>query len=193
LAMFNAWQPGVFAISGWDLCGTLTLERSQVAHLLESGDTRWINRAAYDLMNYQPGARESSSKMPRGRSLYGSLPEQLKKKTSFVSRLRDILAVRRRYGIATSTQVDIPAVSNEALLVMVHRLDTGLIQVTALNFSDRPISDRVGSDHLSPGAAVIDMVTGSKLGIVDQLRTFPTGLSPHQGRSLLIGTGALGP
>jgi trehalose synthase len=193
LAMFNAWQPGVFAISGWDLCGTLTLKRSQVAHLLDSGDTRWINRAAYDLMDYQPQARESSSKMPRGRSLYGSLPEQLKKKTSFVSRLRDILAVRRRYGIATSTQVDIPAVSNEALLVMVHRLDTGLIQITALNFSNRPISDRVGSDHLSPGAAVIDMVTGSKLGIVDQLRTFPIGLSPHQGRSLLIGTGALGP
>jgi trehalose synthase len=193
LAMFNAWQSGVFAISGWDLCGTLTLKRSQVAHLLDSGDTRWINRAAYDLMDYQPGAGESSSKMPRGRSLYGSLPEQLRKKTSFVSRLRDILAVRRRSGIATSTQVDIPAVSNKALLIMVHRLDNGLIQVTALNFSNRPLSDRVVSEHLSPGATVIDMATESKLGIVDQSRTFPIGLSPHQGRSLLIATGMLDP
>ena len=35
LAMFNALQPGVFALSGWDLCGMLTLERSQVAPLLE--------------------------------------------------------------------------------------------------------------------------------------------------------------
>ena len=25
LAMFNALQPGVFALSGWDLCGMLTL------------------------------------------------------------------------------------------------------------------------------------------------------------------------
>jgi trehalose synthase len=183
--MFNALQPGVFAFSGWDACGILTLERSQVARLLETGDTRWINRAAYDLMNYQPQG-DSSSKMPRGRSLYGSLPEQLKKRTSFVSRLRDILAVRRRYGIATGTQVDIPAVSNKALLVMIHWLDSGLIQVTALNFSNHPISDWIVSEHLSPGAAVIDMFTDTRLGIVDQGRTFPIGLKPHQGMSLLI-------
>ena len=186
LAMFNAWQPGVFAFSGWDVCGMLTLERSQVAHLLSTGDTRWIHRGAYDLMDYQPQACESSSKMPRGRSLYGSLPEQLKKNNSFVSRLRDILAVRRRYGIATSTQIDIPAVSNRALLVMIHRLDSGLIQVTVLNFSNHPISDWIVSEHLSPGAAVIDMFTDRRLGIVDQGRTFPIGLKPHQGMSLLI-------
>jgi len=186
LAMFNALQPGVFAFSGWDLCGMLTLERSRVARLLETGDTRWIHRAAYDLMDYQPGAGESSSKMPRGRSLYGSLPEQLRSRTSFVSRLRDILAVRRSYGIATSTQVDVPAVSNKALLVMVHRLDNGLIQVTALNFSNHPISDRVVSEYLSPGAAVMDMFTNRRLGIVDQRHSFPVGLNPHQGMSLLI-------
>ncbi|HEX6757847.1 MAG TPA: maltose alpha-D-glucosyltransferase [Propionibacteriaceae bacterium] len=189
LAMFNALQPGVFAFSGWDLCGMLTLERSQVARLLQTGDTRWIHRAAYDLMDYQPWASESSSKMPRGRSLYGSLPEQLKNRTSFVSRLRDILAVRRSYGIATSTQVDVPAVSNGALLVMVHRLDSGLIQVTALNFSNHPISDRVVSEYLSPGAAVIDMFTDRRLGLVDQRRSFLVGLNPHQGMSLLIVAG----
>ena len=32
--MFNALQPGVFALSGWDLVGALTLERKQVAALL---------------------------------------------------------------------------------------------------------------------------------------------------------------
>jgi trehalose synthase len=186
LAMFNALQPGVFAFSGWDICGMLTLERSEIAQLLATGDTRWIHRAAYDLMDYQPQAAESTSKMPRGRSLYGSLPEQLKTRTSFVSRLRDILAIRRRYGIATSTQVDIPAVSNMALLVLVHRLDSGLIQLTALNFSKHPISDEVVSEHLSPGAAVIDMFTDRRLGTVDRWRTFPLGLNPHQGMSLLI-------
>ena len=34
LAMFNALQPGVFALSGWDLCGMLTLPPEQVAELL---------------------------------------------------------------------------------------------------------------------------------------------------------------
>ena len=58
--------------------------------------------------------------------------------------------------------------SNKALLVMVHRLDSGVIQVTALNFSNHPISDRVVSEHLSPGAAVVDMFTERGLGMVDQ-------------------------
>ena len=31
LAMFNALQPGVFALSGWDLAGTLTIDRSRSA------------------------------------------------------------------------------------------------------------------------------------------------------------------
>ena len=124
--------------------------------------------------------------MPRGRSLYGSLPKQLKNENSFVSRLRDILAIRRRYGIATSTQIDIPAVSNKALLVMVHRLDSGPIQVTALNFSSHQISDQVVSEHLHPGAMAIDMFSKKRLGPVDQWRTFPISLSPHQGMSVLV-------
>jgi hypothetical protein len=84
-------------------------------------------------------------------------------------------------------------VSNRALLVMVHRLDNGLIQVTALNFSHHPISDRIVSEQLSPGAAVIDMFTDRNIGIVDQWRTFPIGLRPHQGMSLLIAAGMPNP
>jgi trehalose synthase len=186
LAMFNAWQPGVFAFSGWDICGVLTLERSQVAHLLSTGDTRWIHRGAYDLMDFQPHAGESSSRMPRGRSLYGSLPEQLKNENSFASRLRNILTVRRRYGIATGTQIDIPAVSDQALLVMVHRLESQLVQVTVLNFSHRQIFDQATSEHFGPGATVIDMSSKRRLGQVDAWRSFPISLRPYQGMSLLV-------
>jgi trehalose synthase len=165
--MFNAWQPGVFALSGWDLCGMLTLERSKVSRLLASGDTRWIHRAAYDLMDYRPEATESPSKMPRGSSLYGSLPEQLNDAHSFAARLRDILAVRTRYGIATSVQVDVPEVSNKAMLVMVHRLDATQLQVAVLNFSNQSIAGRIKSEHLAPGAAVIDMFADQVIAEVD--------------------------
>jgi trehalose synthase len=185
LAMFNAWQPGVFALSGWDLGGMLTLERSKVARLLASGDTRWIHRAAYDLMDYQPEATESPSKMPRGTSLYGSLPQQLQDPTSFASRLREVMAVRSRYGISTSTQVDVPDVPDKAMLVMVHLLDTRHLQVTVLNFSNRSIAGRVKSDHLVPGAAVIDMCTGQVIDEVDPEQTFAVSLDPHQGMALL--------
>jgi trehalose synthase len=147
LAMYNALQPGVFALSGWDLVGALTLDRKQVSWLLKEGDTRWIHRSAYDLMDYRPDATESLSKLPRGTSLYGSLRTQLKDPNSFACRLRDMLAVRKRYGIATATQVDVPPVSHKAMLVLVHQL-TDAEQVTVLNFSAESISGSVISEQL---------------------------------------------
>ena len=190
LAMFNAFQPGVFALSGWDLCGMLTLERSTVSQLLALGDTRWIHRAAYDLMDYQPEATASPSKMPRGASLYGSLPQQLQDPNSFAARLREMLAVRTRHGIATSEQVEVPEVSDKAMLVMVHRLDTRQLQVTVLNFSSQSIAGSVKSQHLAPGSAMIDMFTEQVVAEVDHDHTFAVSLEPHQGVSLLTSPAA---
>ena len=185
LAMFNALQPGVFALSGWDLVGALTLDRKQVQWLVNEGDTRWIHRSAYDLLNYRPEAVESLSKMPRGISLYGSLPAQLKDETSFACRLRDILAVRKRYGIATAVQLDVPQVSNKAMLVMVHQLSDAE-QVTVLNFSASTISGSVISESLMPGSILVDMFTDEEVGEVDDLHSFAVTLGPHEGRSLLV-------
>jgi trehalose synthase len=185
LAMFNALQPGVFAVSGWDLCGSLTLERPKVSTLLASGDTRWIHRAAYDLMDYQPEATESSASMPRAASLYGSLPEQLQDMGSFASRLGDLLTVRARHGISTAVQVDVPEVTDRAMLVMVHRLATGRIQVSVLNFSSQPIAGRVESKHLPPAGDMIDMFTDQVIAEVDHERGFALSLQPFQGMSLL--------
>ncbi|MET0887179.1 MAG: maltose alpha-D-glucosyltransferase, partial [Mycetocola sp.] len=75
LAKYNAWQPGVFALSGWDLTGMLTVPADQVQDLIATGDTRWIERGAHDLMDVAPEATTSAAGMPRGRTLYGSLPE----------------------------------------------------------------------------------------------------------------------
>ncbi len=185
LAMFNALQPGVFALSGWDLLGMLTLDRKQVGSLVAEGDTRWIHRSAYDLMDYRPEATESLSRLPRGTSLYGSLPTQLEDPTSFACRLRDILAVRKHYGIATAVQLDVPHVSNKAMLVMVHQLSDAE-QVTVLNFSGQEISGSVISEHLVPGSGLVDMFTDEVLGEVDDLHTFSVTLGPYEGRSLLV-------
>ena len=190
LAMFNAMQPGVFALSGWDLCGMLTLDRTRISSLLASGDTRWIHRAAYDLMNYRPEATESSAHMPRAASLYGSLPEQLEDRNSFVSRLHDLLTVRARCDISTAVQIDVPDVTHKAMLVMVHRLDAERVQVSVLNFSDRPIAGRVESKHLPTGSEVIDMFTDQPTTTVDLRHGFAVSLEPHQGMSLLAVPGA---
>jgi trehalose synthase len=185
LAMYNAWQPGVFALSGWDLVGALTLDPRQVADLTRDGDTRWIHRCAYDLMDYRPAATESTGEMPKGRALYGPLPAQLNDPNSFARRLSDILAVRARHGIATATQLDIPPVSDPAMLVMVHALDAG-IQVTALNFSSTTVIGAAVCDHLTVGSTVTDMLTNTRLPDVGDGHTLRLNLQPHQGLSLLL-------
>jgi hypothetical protein len=164
----------------------LTLDRSRIPQLLRSGDSRWIHRAAYDLMDYRPEATESPSGIPRGTSLYGSLPHQMQDPTSFAVQLCEILAVRARFGIATAVQVDVPAVADKALLVMVHRLDTGPIQLTVLNFSTRSVSGQVMSQYAPPGSTVIDMSTDTVIGEVDREHAITVRLAPHQGRSLLV-------
>jgi len=185
LAAFNALQPGVFALSGWDLVGALTLDRRQIARLLGDGDTRWIHRSAYDLMDYRPDATESLSQMPKGISLYGALPAQLEEADSFARQLAEMLAVRKRYGIATAVQLDIPPVSNKAMLVMVHQLSDAE-QITVLNFSGEEVSGGVRSERLVPGSVLVDMFTDEEIGVVDDLYSFGVRLGPHEFRSLLV-------
>jgi hypothetical protein len=81
--------------------------------------------------------------------------------------------------------VEVPEVSNKAMLVMVHRLDTRQLQVTVLNFSSQSIAGSVKSQHLAPGAAVTDMVTNQVITEIDHEHTFAVWLEPHQGMSLV--------
>jgi trehalose synthase len=187
LAMYNALQPGVFALSGWDLCGMLTLPPDAVPDLLVSGDTRWINRPAHDLMGANPRATRSAAGMPRGTSLYGTLPEQLDDATSFARQLQAILAVRERYGVAVSRQVDIPDVSHKGMLVMVHQLaDPEQLQLTVLNFANERIAGTVRSAHLLPRSDVRDMFDDHHVATVDDLSSFHVELAPHGGMALLV-------
>jgi trehalose synthase len=187
LAMFNALQPGVFALSGWDLCGMLTLPPAQVSALLDQGDTRWIHRAAHDLMGANPSASASSAGMPRGTSLYGPLPGQLADESSFARQLQAILAVRKRYGVAVSRQVDVPDVSHKGMLVMVHELDEpGTLQLTVLNFANEHVVGTVRSQALPPGATVTSMFDSHQVATVDDLLSFPVELRPHEGQALLV-------
>jgi trehalose synthase len=189
LAMFNALQPGVFALSGWDLSGMLTVDAAEVADLIADGDTRWINRGAHDLRGVDEPAREG--RMPAARSLYGTLPDQLADPHSFASRLREIIAIRNACGVATAVQVDVPDVSHRSQLVMVHRLADETLQVTVLNFSGEEITGSIRSEHLPAGATVVDMFTDEMVATVDDLHSFPLVLGPYRGTSLIL-SGSVG-
>ena len=151
LAMFNALQPGVFALSGWDLCGMLTLPVDEVAELLEGGDTRWIHRAAHDLMGVNPAATHSMAGMPRGRSLYGSIPEQLADETSFLRQLAGDparpLALRHRDQPPDRHPRGVPPRHAGA---GPPTRGAGQHQLTVLNFANEDIAGTVRSEHCRP-------------------------------------------
>ena len=189
LVMYNAFQPGIFALSGWDLVGALPLPRQAVEERLTDGDTRWINRGAYDLMDVNPAATTSPAGLPKAPTLYGPISDQLQQPDSFASRLKALLAIRQQYRLYAARQVDIPDVNNKSLLVMVHQLpqERG-VQVTALNFGPTPIHETVAAGSL-PAGQVVDMLSGQTEGPLPTPGQLRVSLSPYEGKSYLIRPG----
>lgn len=174
LAFYNAMQPGVFALSGWDLVGALTLPAAAVRERLADGDTRWINRGAYDLLGSNPKAMRSAAGMPRAVALYGSLPRQLQKSDSFASQLARLLKVRANLHLYAARLTDVPSVQAKGLLVLVHELpENAGLEITAINFGDRAVDEAVlirgaaadskAVDVLDPQAPTLDIGAGGSL------------------------------
>lgn len=144
MAAANALQPGVFALSGWDLVGALPLEEGQVADLVADGDTRWINRGGYDVMGVNPSATRTSGGMPVARALYGTLPSQLDDATSFVTRLAALLRAREATGLVAASLAEIVETEHAGLLVLHHIAPDGTSLVSAVNFGSTAVAERVG-------------------------------------------------
>jgi trehalose synthase len=132
----NAMQPGVFAISAWDLVGALPIPKASVADRLLDGDFRWINRGGVDLMGANPEATTSALGLPKAKALYGPLPEQLTFPDSFASRLKQLLYARSEWRLAEARMLAVPNVGNSAVCVLVMQLpDSHDLAVTALNYA----------------------------------------------------------
>jgi trehalose synthase len=186
LVMYNAMQPGVFALSGWDLVGALPLAADDVAHLMADGDTRWVHRGAYDLVDLNPEAELSAGQMPRSKTLYGSLNHQLQDPQSFASQLQKILAVRSAYGIAASRQILVPDVEHPGLLIMVHELPAGKgTQITALNFGATAITETLHLPNIAPGP-VVDIINERVEGDLTAEGEFTITLDAYEGLALRV-------
>jgi trehalose synthase len=190
LVMYNAFQPGVFALSGWDLVGALPLPPAAVESFMADGDTRWIERGAYDLVNVNPDRPVSQAGLPRAPTLYGPIDEQLQRPDSFASQLQRLLAVRQAYGIYASRQILVPDVTSPGLLVMVHELpDARGTQVTALNFGAEPLEETIVLPNVQPGP-VVDMINETVEGDLSEASELVIRLDGYEGLSLRI-VGAL--
>ena len=154
VAHANAMQPGVFAISAWDLVGALPIPVESVPNnLTAGGDWRWINRGAVDLLNVNPSADKSAVfGLPKATTLYGSLPDQLKSPDSFASKIKQMLAARKQFRIAEGQTLSVPPVSDKAVCVIVMRLpDSQNLAITALNYGRQGTSVQVDLTQVPPG------------------------------------------
>lgn len=186
MAMFNAMQPGVFAISGWDLMGALPLDKELVKDLLADGDNRWVNRGAYDLLMSNDEAFESSAGLPRAYTLYEPLHLQLKDENSFVYRLKQMLDIRQQYKIHLAEQIAIPDVKNTGVVFMVHELPDDLgVQVTALNFTRQSVKETLKMAELKNKTAV-NLLAGNELGKTSPEGEFTFDLNAVDGSIVLF-------
>ena len=188
LAFYNAFQPGVFALSGWDLVGALTLPAAAVKDRLADGDTRWINRGAYDLIGANPKARTSAAGLPVTVALYGPLPRQLAKPDSFASQLAHMLKVRADLNLSAGRLLDTPAVQAKGLLVLVHQLpDSTDLEVTAINFGSTPINETVVIHDAPQNSKVTDVLDPkAPASAIDTGGTLQVSLRAYEGKALRI-------
>ena len=97
-----------------------------------------------------------------------------------------LLTCETHLHIPQAEQLDVPQVSHKGLLVMVHQLESGDLQVTLLNFSNEAVPAVVTSERLPAKATVINMITNTEVAVVDQLGSFPLKIKAYQGMALLI-------
>ena len=161
LTFFNAMQPGIFMISGWDLVGSYPLKTTQVEGLIKDNDNRWINRGAYDLLGINPAAEKSEAGIPKAETLYGSLPDQLKDPSSYVSILKKMLKIRKEYQINIAKHLYTLNTKNPALYIAVYKLYNNSILMIAINFSTKVINEKIEIPEINRTRAK-DIILGKK-------------------------------
>ena len=165
-AVFNAMQPGVFALSGWDLTGALLVGQEDLGSLLDDRDYRWMNRGAFDLMNVDPSAALSAGGLPRAKAIYGSIPEQLQDENSFVSHLQRILRIRKKYGVDASTLASVPETQSHGAVFMLLECpeESGWV-LAAVNFGRESAQERVRLPELAGRSLRLAYSTTSADGV----------------------------
>jgi maltose alpha-D-glucosyltransferase/alpha-amylase len=166
LAAANALQPGVFGVSSWDLVGALPVPLEGVKDRVGGGDFRWVNRGGVDLLGASPRATASAFGLPRAKALYGPLPDQLKDPDSFASRLRAMLAARKKYRVAEGELLAVPEPKAPGVCVLVLRLPDHPLAVTVLNFGREDAAEEIDLGEAGRDAAGkwVDILSGKPAG-----------------------------
>lgn len=187
LTFFTAMQPGVFALSGWDLVGALPLKKEQIQTLLSKDqDARWANRGAYDLLGLYPNVKESKFGLARAVTLYGPLPQQLKDPNSYASNLKKILGLRKDYALPLATLVSIFDTQAKDVYLALYKLpQTNNHLLIACNFGNQKRKETLAHDHFQEKRArsIMEKRSVKKEASSDELELT---LDPYEGKAILL-------
>jgi maltose alpha-D-glucosyltransferase/alpha-amylase len=194
VAHANAMQPGVFAISAWDLVGALPIPKESVADRTQDGDFRWINRGGVDLLGANPTADKSVIGRPKAKALYGPVPEQLKSPNSFASQLKRMLSARKQYRLAEGEMLAVPNVGNPAVCVLAMRLPDSMgLAITALNYARTDWSIDIDLKQVpgisagsTAGQVAHDIVADQNVGVVSSDGRLTLKLDALSGRTFVL-------
>jgi maltose alpha-D-glucosyltransferase/alpha-amylase len=190
VAMANAMQPGVFGVSGWDLVGALPIPEDQVKDRTADGDWRWVNRGGVDLLGTNSTVDKSEFGLPRAKTLYGPLPDQLMRPDSFASQLKRILAARKQYRIPEANVIAVPDNDKAVLVIVMSLPDNGGMAVTAINYARETKSITVSLSNIE-GAPPIgngqahDIVADQDVGSVSGGQLI-ISLESLQGKTVVV-------
>lgn len=183
-AFFNAMQPGVFCISGWDLVGALPLQQKNLPKTPDT-DFRWANRGSYSLIDYCD-ERSIVSELPKAEVLYGSLTKQNYHSESFLKRLQKILRARQTYSIHLATLLDVVETQNPSVFILLHRLPgTQNLQITAVNFSSQSVQENLFIEGIEK-TTVIDMMDRTPNPQILTENYYELHLTPWEGKALVF-------
>ena len=192
----NAMIPGVFALAAWDFVGALPVAVKDIPGNLTAGDDwRWINRGGVDLLGENPGEDKSAFGLPKAKTLYGPVPEQLRDPESFASQIKRMLAARKRYRIHEGAIISVPNSGKPGVVLLVMTLpDNGGLAITALNYGRTATSVKVDLTQFSasiPAASVAgqtarDIVREHDAGVVTGSGRLNIDIGDLSGRTLVI-------
>lgn len=124
---------------------------------------------------------------PNEQSLYGSLPSQMKNSLSFAMQLKKILSVRTESSIEFGELLGVPETRQKGLLILIHRLRGGLLQLLAINFA-RTAATQVLEIPSIRQTTAIDLMTGLAEKKPLDSSTIRLDLPPLTGKAILFQT-----
>ncbi len=196
VAHANAMIPGVFSFSEWDAVGALPIPLDSVPdRLTTGGDVRWVNRGGVDLMGTSSQTTTAIFGLPEAQALYGPLPQQLQNPESFMSRMKQMLAGREKYGIKDATMNAVPPVNNSSVAVLAMTLpDSQNLAITALNYGREATSVDVDLTQIPPGISAgmiggvgtVDAISGQSTGSVSAAGILTIDLEAIAGRTIVV-------